>query len=123
MTLLGERGVRQVAERSCRAAHFARRRVLEVPGIKAAFDAPFFQEFVVTLPRPAAEVYRALAQKGIQGGLPLDRYFPRRTHEMLLSTTEMTRLGDVDALVAALREVLGTQKSAPLAPVLEGGRR
>ncbi len=123
LALLGETGLRQVAERSCRVAHHARRRLIEVPGVKPVFDSPFFQEFVVSLPRPASEVYRTLAQKGIQGGLPLDRYFPRRTHEMLLSSTEMTSLGDVEALAGALRETLGAPKSAPASPVLEGGRR
>ena len=106
LAFLGERGFRLVAERTVRMAHLAHRRLTALPHTAPVHRAPFFGEFAVRLPRPAGEVYQALGERGIVGGLPLGRYFPERESEMLFACTEMTMPEDITRLEAALREVL-----------------
>jgi glycine dehydrogenase subunit 1 len=122
LSLLGETGLARVAERSVRAAHLAHRRLTSLPGVRPVFTAPFFHEFALSLPRPAVEVYRALAQRGIAGGLPLDRYFPERSREMLFACTEMTAVEDIGRLEEAMKEILSTPEraAAPAARVRAG---
>ena len=77
MTLLGETGLRELAEanhaRACQLAEA----LAKVPGVEVLNDS-FFNEFTVKLPKPAAPVVEALAEKGIIGGVPVSRLLPRR---------------------------------------------
>jgi glycine dehydrogenase subunit 1 len=106
LSLLGDAGLREVAETSTRMAHLCLERLLEVPGVRRASAAPFFGEFPLELPRHAEEVYDELDRLGITGGLPLGRYFPERQRQMLFACTELTAATDIEQLTAALRRVL-----------------
>ena len=59
-------------------------------------EKPFFKEFVVRLPRPAAEVNRRLREEfGIIGGYDLGRDYPHLLEHMLIAVTELhTRASD-----------------------------
>lgn len=105
LSLLGEAGLRDVAEASVRMAHHAHARLTQIPGVKAVFQAPFFFEFALRLPVDAEQAYDRLASHGITGGLPLGRYFPDLKHEMLFACTELTRLEHVEHLTIALKEI------------------
>ena len=110
LTLLGEQGLRTVAEASVRKAHHAWTRLGAVPGIKVT-DAPFFQEFPIHLPLDAELVYDRLQTAGIGGGLPLGRYFPERRQEMLLACTELTSLAEIEHLTAAVAGICARQQN------------
>jgi glycine dehydrogenase subunit 1 len=116
MTFLGNQGLRGIAELSARIAHHACEVLCRLPGIRRVFAAPFFQEFALELPLAAGEVYERLLARGVRGGLPLGRYFPERSRQMLFAATEMTAREDVDILEAQLREILqnaGLQNRTP----------
>ena len=69
----------------------------------------FFNEFTVRLPRPAAPVVEALAQKGVLGGIPISRLYPDRPELadlLLVAATETVTEDDMDRFEQALREVL-----------------
>jgi glycine dehydrogenase subunit 1 len=102
---LGKQGLREVAELSLQKAHYAAGEIGALPGFALASTAPFFKEFVVTCPRPAAEINRALLQRGIVGGYDLGRYHPDLADCLLLCCTELTTRADVDRLVSALKEI------------------
>ncbi len=106
LALLGREGLQEVAAASTRKAHHAFARLTALPGVEPVAGAPFFQEFPLRLPRPAADVYRELSASGIVGGLPLGRYFAERENEMMFATTEMTTVDDIDRLVNALAGIL-----------------
>src|SRR5262249_35059221 len=114
LSLLGETGLREVAETSTRKAHHALSRLAAIPGIELVSPAPFFGEFPLRLPLPAEEAYNLLDGHGIGGGLPLSRYFPERGSEMLFAFTEMTTLEDISRLVEALSQICA-RKSVPVA--------
>src|SRR3990167_7383605 len=69
MSLLGEDGYRQLARINHAAAVKLAERLAAVPGVEILNKA-FFNEFTMRLPRPAADVVDALAEKGVLGGVP-----------------------------------------------------
>lgn len=102
LSLLGPEGLRQVAERSHAHAFYLRNAIASVPGFGIRYDGPFFHEFVVTTPRPASGIVATLASEGVFAGIPLDRFLPGRTHELLVCATETNSRTEMDQLVARL---------------------
>jgi glycine dehydrogenase subunit 1 len=112
LSLTGKDGIRQVANLSVQKAHYAARRIAEIPGYSLAYDAPFFNEFVVRCPVPAAEVNRYLLTRDIVGGYDLGQTDPSLQDFLLLACTEMTTRQDIDSLIATL-ETLQPEQPAP----------
>jgi glycine dehydrogenase subunit 1 len=103
LSALGPAGLREVAEGCLANAHYAAERVAAVPGWRLAHPGrPFFQEFAVDGPLPAAEVVARLRRKRILPGVPLSRWFPGMPNRLLVAATEMKTRKDIDALAKAL---------------------
>jgi glycine dehydrogenase subunit 1 len=108
LALLGEAGLTRLAHLNHAAAVALAERFERMPGVRLE-NRTFFNEFAMRLPRPAAEVVEALAEKGILGGVPVSRFYPDRdelTDLLLLAATEMTTTEDMDRLEQGLREAL-----------------
>jgi glycine dehydrogenase subunit 1 len=108
MTLLGEAGLRQLAAINHARAVAAAERLAQVAGVGLVNDS-FFNEFTLVLPREARPVVRAMAHKGVLGGVSLGRLYPgAETLEngLLVAVTETATEEDVEALATALEEVL-----------------
>ena len=105
LTLLGPQGLKEVAELNLERAHQLAELINEVPGFKAGTGAPFFNEFVVTCPRPAAEVISALEKQGIAAGYDLGRLCPQLKNGLLVCATELRTEADLTAYANALREI------------------
>src|SRR5208282_2795104 len=100
LSLLGRRGLRELAERNVELAHQAHE-VLTAANIQARFSGPFFNEFVVKIPRLASAL-KAAEDRGILAGLPLATDYPELDDGVLLAVTELNRASDF----ARLRDVL-----------------
>ncbi len=97
MTIYGKQGLRELAVQNLSKAHYLAGK------LSVAFEAPFFNEFVVrTNGKSPDEVNAALLEKKIIGGLPLGRFYPELKDCMLLCATEMSRRDDMDAVRNAL---------------------
>jgi len=108
MTLLGEAGFRRLAELNHANAVSLAEQLEAIRGVKVLPSA-FFNEFAVTLPKPAAGVVAKLAERRILGGVPASRFYPsypELENVLLLTATEMNTAADIDALTGALKEVL-----------------
>jgi glycine dehydrogenase subunit 1 len=105
LSLLGRRGLRQVAELCYHKAHYAAENIAGVPGYSLALSAPFFHEFVVQCPQPVAEINAHLLEHGFLGGYDLGQDYPALKDHMLLAVTEMNTKDEIDALVDVLAEV------------------
>ncbi len=108
MTLLGETGLRQLAEanhaRACQLADA----LAKVPGVEVLNES-FFNEFTVKLPKPAAPVVEALAKKGIMAGVPVSRLLPGRAdldNLLVVAATETVMDSDIQAFADALKEAV-----------------
>jgi glycine dehydrogenase subunit 1 len=105
LSSMGRRGLAQVARLCYDRAHYAATAIDALPGWSLTHPgATFFQEFAVHCPRPYAEVNALLQERGIVGGIDVSTAEEPR---MLLCVTETNTRAEIDALVAALREIGG----------------
>ncbi len=103
---LGPRGLREAAELCYQRAHDAAARVAALPGYEVPDRGPWFQEFLVRGPVPAADLASRLAARGIGPGLDVsERPEPEAREALLFAVTEATPDAHVDALIAALAEI------------------
>jgi glycine dehydrogenase subunit 1 len=101
---LGPQGLIELGERCAAKARYALERLSDLPGVEPLFgDAPFFKEFAVRLPRPAAEVVDGLVERGYLGGVPLPDADGRA---LLVAVTERRTREEIDGLALAMKEVL-----------------
>ncbi|MEA3039417.1 MAG: glycine dehydrogenase subunit 1 [Sphingomonadales bacterium] len=108
MTLLGERGLRRLAEINHARACAAAERLAGLPGVELVNDC-FFNEFTLRLAREARPIVRAMAEKGVLGGVSLGRLYPgvdALENGLAVAVTETCTDEDVEALAAALEEAL-----------------
>ena len=108
MSLLGEKGLRQLASlnhaRACEVAE----RLSAIPGVKVV-NHSFFNEFTLRLPVEARPVLHTMVDKGVLGGVSLGRLYPGQdalANGLVVAVTETVTDSDIDAFEAALKEAL-----------------
>ncbi len=102
MSLLGKKGLREVALQSHAKAEYLKREIAKIRGYRIPYDAPTFNEFVVEAPEDAGPLLSLLAARKILAGIPLSRWDAKDTRRFLVAATEMNQKGEMDHLVAAL---------------------
>ncbi len=107
LSLLGRTGFARLAETCAARAAAARERLCRLPGVRPAFDQPFFNEFAVTLPRPAGPVVERLLAEGIVAGFPAGTQYPGMDNVLVVACTEKHTAADLDGLAQALAGALG----------------
>jgi glycine dehydrogenase subunit 1 len=108
MTLLGEKGLRQLAALNHAKAVAAADRLANVPGVSLVNHA-YFNEFTLRLPEEARPVVRMLADRRILAGVSLGRLYPGETeleNGLIVAVTETTTEEDFETFASALEEVL-----------------
>jgi glycine dehydrogenase subunit 1 len=108
MTLLGEKGLRQLAEINHGKAVAAAERLGKVPGVELV-SGPFFNEFTLRLAKEARPIVRDMADCGVLGGVSLGRLYPgvaALENGLVVAVTETVTEQDVEALADALEESL-----------------
>jgi len=103
LSALGRTGFKTLGKLVAAKSHQAAEMIAAIPGFEAAFGAPFFKEFTIRCPRPAAEVNGILLEKGIVGGYEAGRDFPGSEHHMIFAVTEMTTDYELNLLIDALK--------------------
>ena len=108
MTLLGEKGLRDLAALNHGLAVQAAERLCRIPGVELV-NASFFNEFTLKLPKEARPVVRALADKKVLGGVSLGRLYPGVSgleNGLVIAVTEVVTTEDIETLATALTEIL-----------------
>lgn len=104
MTLLGEKGLRELAILNHKKAIFAADRLASIDGISLLNDS-FFNEFTLILDKDTRPIVRKLADQKILAGVSLGRLYPDANglaHGLIVAVTETTSDEDVEALATAL---------------------
>jgi glycine dehydrogenase subunit 1 len=108
LTLLGEKGLRQLASlnhaRACEVAE----RLSGIPGIELVNDS-FFNEFTLKLPVEARPVVHAMVEKNVLGGVSLGRLYPgveALQNGLVVAVTETVTDEDIDVFETALKEAV-----------------
>jgi len=102
MSVMGKKGLKQVAELSYQKAHYAAQEIAKLDGFSVWSDAVFFNEFVVECPMPVADLNDALLD---YDSYDLGQSFDQLKDHMLVAVTEMNSKDEIDDFVSALAEV------------------
>lgn len=108
MTLLGEKGLREVAMLNHEAACKAADALAAVKGV-SVLTKSYFNEFTIRLPVNATGVVEKLAADGVLGGVPGERLWPYDTaaHNLLIvAATECVTDADIAAFSKSLAKAL-----------------
>ncbi len=108
MTLLGGAGLATLARINHANAQRTAEALSALPGV-SILNTAWFNEFTVILPDNGGEVMRKLAERGVLGGVSLQRLYPHApelANAILVTATETTTDDDIAALVAALQGAL-----------------
>ncbi len=112
MSLLGPRGLAQVAstcvERCAQLVHA----LVRVPGVRPAFEGPRFHEAVLLLDRPVRGVLEGLARRGIVGGCDISARYPSLGNALLVCATETRTPEDVESYARALAQAMQDAEAA-----------
>jgi glycine dehydrogenase subunit 1 len=106
LAAMGKTGLRDCAGHNLARTRELQTRVTALGGCEGRFTGAVFNEFVLKVPGRAADVLAKLSERKILGGLDLGRFYPELSDCILMTATEMTTSADIDALVAALSEVV-----------------
>jgi glycine cleavage system P protein (glycine dehydrogenase) subunit 1 len=108
LSLLGEEGLARLARLNHAKACTLADRLAKVPGV-TVLNKTFFNEFTLSLTKPAAGVVDVLAAKYIIAGVPASRLLPHDPgvkNLLIVAATETTTDEDAEALASALTEAL-----------------
>jgi glycine dehydrogenase subunit 1 len=108
LTLLGEAGLRALAQVNHANALLLAEMLGAVPGVDL-LNSTFFNEFTIRVRGDAAAVVEKLATRGVLGGVPASRLDPSRPELrdlIIVAATEVNTDEDRAAYAKALREVL-----------------
>lgn len=108
LSVMGKRGIQEVARLNLHKAHYAAKRLSAIPGVTLPNAAPFFNEFVVKLPDGAdiASINRRLLEHGVIGGYDLGGDYPELKGHLLVAVTEQRTREEIDHFAARLEELL-----------------
>jgi glycine dehydrogenase subunit 1 len=111
---LGTYGLREIATRCARGAHYLFDELVALPGVTPVSSQPYFREFAVHLGRSADEVIERMAERNVLAGLSVnalchgaDPSIEGSLNDVLLVTvTERRTKDEIDDYVTAMKEVL-----------------
>ncbi len=98
---MGQKGLAQAAQLSMSKAHYLAERLCELKEFSLAYEGDFFNEFVTDYQGDVDKLLTGLEERGILGGYPLG------AGQLLWCATEMNTREEIDALLEAIKEVLG----------------
>jgi len=104
MATMGKTGIAEVARQSMAKAHYLAGGIAAVPGFETETSTPFFKEFVVRTPVPAAQVVEAGIKHGILAGVALERFDPEWKNRILVAVTERRTKLEMDAYCRFLKQ-------------------
>jgi glycine dehydrogenase subunit 1 len=107
LSLLGPRGIQEVANLSCQKAHYAADQLRTVSGLELLYDAPFFKEFAINVTgRSVDEVISRAAAAGFDIGPEFRRFSGLATEtgsSLLVAVTESRTRAEIDNLAQSLK--------------------
>ncbi len=106
VALLGTEGLSRVALLGMENARYAAAQWTSIDGVSLLHEAPYGNEFALTLPCSAKELAGKLLDKGFAIGFPVDRYYEGMDNVLLVACTEKTTTAQIDAMISAVKGVL-----------------
>ncbi|MDR3612286.1 MAG: aminomethyl-transferring glycine dehydrogenase subunit GcvPA [Candidatus Obscuribacterales bacterium] len=111
LTYMGPQGLKQIANISLQRAHYLADKLAGIEGVSLAFNAPFFNEFVLTTSFSAIKVLAELEAQGVLGGIAVSAFKPELPNAILVATTELTTPSDIEKYLSAMATVMKSVKT------------
>lgn len=105
LTLMGPLGMREVAEANIENAHILKDMLCSDGKYKLKFAGPFFNEFVLECPIPAAKIIKAAAKKGFLAGYDLGRVDKNLKNCLLICATETKTRKELEDFASFMRGI------------------
>ncbi len=103
LSLMGERGFREVSNQCFHKSHYLQQKLLNIPGVSSVFaDTPFFREFTVSFPVSSLEIHDGLMEEGFLAGLPVVEL---GEGVMLITATEKRTKQEMDLYVKIASDI------------------
>lgn len=96
------KNLHKLAKLNIYKTHYLRAKLLQLPGWKAVFASPVYNEFVVLCP-DARTANEKLQKEGIVGGYALAAEYPELKSALLFCVTEMISKDDMDRVVEIIK--------------------
>ena len=106
LSLLGRRGLKDVASLCYAKARYAMERFKAIRGVSVMEESPTFNEFVIRLPIDAGDLAGMMVERGLAPGLPLGRFYPGMERCLLVAITEKRTKFEIGTLAEAMEAVL-----------------
>ena len=110
LSLMGREGLREVATQCLQKANYLRSKLRDVKSVEFPMNGPFYNEFVVRTPFPAATILADLEHEKILGGIPLSTFFPDFDRDFLVAVTELHTREQLDHYAAALSAAISRER-------------
>ena len=104
LATVGAKGLWAIAAANLQKARALADMLEKLDGFHASYRAPYFNEFTLATPLPSEELAQRLERRGILAGLPLSRFYPEMTHQLLVCATELSSDGDMKAFADSLAQ-------------------
>lgn len=102
LSAIGKQGLADLARLNYDKAEYAKSCLAALPGVTVLQTAPTFNEFTISLPKPADPIVAALLSKGIAAGLPLGALYEGSENMLVVTVTEKRSKREIDLLVKEL---------------------
>ena len=108
LSLMGKAGLREVAFRSLKKAHFLAERIDRMDRYDLAFTGPFFNEFTITSQHDPRYIRDEMLKEKIMGPLPVQEITTKKEHEKLsmIAVTEANRMEEIAYFASRLEGLL-----------------
>ncbi|MHC4886828.1 MAG: aminomethyl-transferring glycine dehydrogenase subunit GcvPA, partial [Planctomycetota bacterium] len=105
LSVIGEKGYRQVSELCIQKTHYARMTLGAIEGVEIVFGGPVFNEFVLRLPKPVEDLFKVMGHS-FEPGIRLNRWYDELSDCLLVTVTEMNTKQDIDTYARRLEDWL-----------------
>lgn len=106
MSIMGAEGLENTAAACHANNNLLLAKLTAIDGVDKVFAATHFHETVIRLNAPVDKVLSALVAKGILGGHPLSADYPELENCLLVCTTEMRSVEDIQYYADNLQQVM-----------------
>ncbi len=103
LSLMGKQGFREMANLNMSRARFALEHFEERGVGTRAYEAPFFNEFVLELPKSARQVIDRCLEKDVIPGFDLGSLSEKWSNHLLVAATEMVDRTDIERVAETLQ--------------------
>jgi len=106
LSALGRSGFRRLAVLNRDLAEYAKSGLSAIKGVRLEDGVSNFNEFTVTLPKAAGEVFEKMIVSNYLAGLPLSKYYKGMDDKLLVAVTESRTKEEIDGYVRHMEKAL-----------------